>query len=261
MVAVGRKRGKFPVYWFAAAVPYQNDMIDRLSLTMDVFGISVSYRTFVLLKSWNSQIYFLVFPEEWEIMAKDLRIQKTKQNIGAALLKLLKTKDPQHITVRDICQEAQCSRNTFYAHYYSKYALFEAICTEIVDELCRSFTYNDFDYKYVRENGFGTEIIFAAGKKRDVLTVLLHSDNGDKLQKELRDRLFHLEVDTSKKLFHWKEVPQEFFLAAQYHIGGVVNFLTSWLKDFPDMPVEEAAHLHAAENTQVANWMIEKFGN
>lgn len=193
-------------------------------------------------------------------MAEDLRIQKTKRNISRALLKLLKEKDLQHITIHDICQEAMCSRNTFYAHYYSKYALFEAICTETVDELCRSFSYSDFDFQYTRENGFGTEIIYAAEKNREVLTVLLDSDSGDQFQKELRDKLFHLEIDSAQKMFHWNEVPVEFYLAAQYQIGGVVNFLTAWLKDFPDMPVEKAARLHAAENTQVANWVIQTYG-
>lgn len=193
-------------------------------------------------------------------MAEDLRIQKTKKNIGSALLNLLKEKDLQHITVRDICQEAQCSRNTFYAHYYSKYALFDTICANVVDELCQSFTYSGFEFQYVRENGFGTEIIYAAGKNRDVLTVLLHSDSGEKLQRELRDRLFHLEIDSALKLFHWKEVPRNFYLTAQYQVGGVVNFLISWFKDFPDMPVEEAARLHASENTQVANWIIQTYG-
>lgn len=193
-------------------------------------------------------------------MAEDLRIRKTKMNINAALLKLLKEKDLQHITIRDICQEALCSRNTFYSHYYSKYALFETICTEVVNDLCRSFTYSDFDFKHATENGFGTEIIYAADKNREVLTILLGSDSGDQFQKELRDKLFHLEIDSSQKLFHWEEVPRDFFLAAQYQIGGVVNFLTSWIKDFPDMPVEEAARLHAAENTQVANWVIQTYG-
>jgi len=55
----------------------------------------------------------------------DLRVQKTVSALLAAICVLLDKRNFIHITVNDICEEAQISRATFYAHYNDKYDLLE----------------------------------------------------------------------------------------------------------------------------------------
>ena len=47
----------------------------------------------------------------------DIRIIKTRRAIQAAFLKLMKEKGFTAVTVKDIIQEAEINRSTFYAHY------------------------------------------------------------------------------------------------------------------------------------------------
>ncbi|EHI75234.1 TetR family transcriptional regulator [Streptococcus criceti] len=50
-------------------------------------------------------------------MKKDLRFEKTEKNLQEAFLHLLQAKDLTKISVKEICQLAQVSRNAFYQHY------------------------------------------------------------------------------------------------------------------------------------------------
>lgn len=55
----------------------------------------------------------------------DLRYERTRKNILAAMTRLLQTKSFEQITVTNICQEAEISRSGFYLHYVDKYDLVE----------------------------------------------------------------------------------------------------------------------------------------
>jgi AcrR family transcriptional regulator len=57
----------------------------------------------------------------------DPRVRRTRLLLQEALVRLLKKKGFDEITVQDIAEEATINRATFYAHYPDKYALLE--CT------------------------------------------------------------------------------------------------------------------------------------
>lgn len=64
---------------------------------------------------------------------QDLRVIKTRRNIRASFIRLLKGKSFSAITVQDILDEALINRTTFYRHYDSKYALAEELNGEILE--------------------------------------------------------------------------------------------------------------------------------
>ena len=47
----------------------------------------------------------------------DRRIRKTKAQLRAGLAKLMKEKNINEITVRELVDEADINRSTFYLHY------------------------------------------------------------------------------------------------------------------------------------------------
>lgn len=65
----------------------------------------------------------------------DLRIKRTQKSIKEAFFKLVKEKGFDHISVKDITNEAMISRNTFYLHYSDKYDLLNKICDDLVRKL------------------------------------------------------------------------------------------------------------------------------
>ena len=67
----------------------------------------------------------------------DPRVKRTRQLLERALLDLLREKDLQAITVCDIAEQATVNRATFYAHFETKYALFDYIVRQSFQQALR----------------------------------------------------------------------------------------------------------------------------
>ena len=54
----------------------------------------------------------------------DLRIRRTRERLGAALVALIEEKAIDKVTVREVLERAKVGRSTFYVHYQDKDDLF-----------------------------------------------------------------------------------------------------------------------------------------
>ena len=76
----------------------------------------------------------------------DARKRYTQMVLKQSLLKLLKEKPVNKITVKEVCELAQLNRATFYAHYSDCFAMLESIEKELIGAFERSLRYvNSFD--------------------------------------------------------------------------------------------------------------------
>jgi len=69
----------------------------------------------------------------------DLRVLKTKSLFHQTLVKLLKDKPLESISVSEICKLANVNRGTFYLHYDQKENLFEEYFMEVMKDLEDSY--------------------------------------------------------------------------------------------------------------------------
>lgn len=67
----------------------------------------------------------------------DARIVKTRRDLRAALLSLLRKDKFDKISVSDICAEAMVNRMTFYKHYKDKYDLLNDVIVNVKDNILR----------------------------------------------------------------------------------------------------------------------------
>lgn len=65
---------------------------------------------------------------------KDIRFYKTRERIKDAMIRLLKEKSFDQITVKNICDYAEISRSGFYLHYLDKYDLVEKHQIELITQ-------------------------------------------------------------------------------------------------------------------------------
>ena len=74
------------------------------------------------------------------------RVRLSKMLLKNALIKLLKEKPVNKITVKELCELSQINRATFYTHYSDCFALLESIENELIDAFEQSLRYvNSFD--------------------------------------------------------------------------------------------------------------------
>lgn len=121
----------------------------------------------------------------------DRRILKTKQKLKEALVRLLKDKPFEHITVTELCRESGTSRITFYTYYGDKYDLAD----DYFQDMLLSAT-GDFE-RLQRENN-------PAGSPAEGYCNLL--DAILDLHREYGDFFRHLSEQESPALynsFHW----------------------------------------------------------
>lgn len=75
----------------------------------------------------------------------DLRVIKTRANIKAVFLELLKKKPPEKITVKELAEQALINKGTFYLHYQDIYALYADVIEDKIAAFCDAITfYDDF---------------------------------------------------------------------------------------------------------------------
>ncbi|MCI8402032.1 MAG: TetR/AcrR family transcriptional regulator [Lachnospiraceae bacterium] len=68
------------------------------------------------------------------------RYHDTEIRMEAAMLKLMKHTEPEKITVRKICEQAQVNRSTFYAHFIDIFDMLDKMEAELGKELMERYT-------------------------------------------------------------------------------------------------------------------------
>ena len=66
---------------------------------------------------------------------EDVRITKSKKSLREAVAKLLSTQQFASLTVKQICQEADVNRMTFYKHYSDKYDLLDDCLQQVRNDI------------------------------------------------------------------------------------------------------------------------------
>ncbi len=65
----------------------------------------------------------------------DRRVRKTKAQLRAGLARLMQKKSIKEITVKELVDEVDINRSTFYLHYSDIYQMLESIESELMDEV------------------------------------------------------------------------------------------------------------------------------
>lgn len=170
-------------------------------------------------------------------MAEDLRVQKTKRALRAALLDLMKEKPIDAITTTELCRRAEVNRNTFYAHYSSPFLLLQTIEDEYISEVLSMVeeTTRHEDYETMLRT-----VCLSIHENRE-LTALLFSGNGDR---SYLDRVVWVTHERVMEI--WKNsdtrLPQEDLeLLYNYVTFSVRECIVRWTKDGFTIPPEELA--------------------
>jgi AcrR family transcriptional regulator len=156
----------------------------------------------------------------------DLRVRRTHKLLWESLLKLMKEREFESVSVKDICEQAMVHRTTFYNHYEDKYDLLKCGMRETYEKLMA-------ESNIVDENDSAYQTFFThVMMHRALYQVMLCGNGASIFQSWLRDRFAESlviklqQVELSGK--RW-DVPLP--MLAHFYSGAVVSTLTWWISN------------------------------
>lgn len=164
-----------------------------------------------------------------EIKKMDRRVKYTKMVIKESFVKILKQKPISKISIKEICDDADINRATFYAHYLDQYDLLQQIENEIITDINRYLSSYDFKSEKDVPVDLIEKILEYIRENSELFDLLLNSNGDMQFQQEITNIIGQqhfssmlesnsLSKEDSEYIFH--------FLAS-----GSVGVIQKWLKD------------------------------
>lgn len=159
----------------------------------------------------------------------DRRVKYTKMVLKESLIKLLSHKDISHITIKEICEDADINRATFYAHFTDQYDLMRKIENELfqnVSVYLEGYTHNEANLDRVEM----VEKIFEYLKQNAQLCRLFLGERGDiDFQKRIMTLIYEKNIDELMNAQGVSKETAEYIYA--FTITGCLGAIQKWLDD------------------------------
>ncbi len=168
---------------------------------------------------------------------QDKRSVRTRKLIKLALLKLVRTKEIDDITITELTALAGINRNSFYTHYDNVYNILDDINCDIIstiDSIVSKYTYNSFrDNPYPVMNEFSSVIT----NNKYFTEYLLFSRSSGELIKKLKENLCErfYNIYSSER---GNDRPYVKYMLA-FLVGGVIDVYQMWFSSEKDVSLEE----------------------
>lgn len=165
---------------------------------------------------------------------EDRRVKFTKMFLKESLIDLLEEKSIFKITIKEICENADINRATFYAHYSDQYHLLESIEEEYIEKIL-----NTIDQDAIHADStlnLVTDIVTFIYDNKKMSRILL-SDRGDlQFQKRIM-ALVHDNILSKMKDIEPNSL-EKTALISSFVISGCVGVIQHWfdsnLKSSPE---------------------------
>ncbi len=159
----------------------------------------------------------------------DRRVKYTKMVLKESFINLLEKKNISQISIKEICEDADINRATFYSHYSDQYDLLRKIEDELLDNVKSHLS--EFDQLIDSQYAVAiTEKIFEYIRENAKLCKLLLSERGDfNFQKRIMMLVYDkiiTEITENSKIS--KEDAEYVY---SFTITGCVGLVQKWLDD------------------------------
>ena len=166
----------------------------------------------------------------------DARIGKSKAELKKAFLNLLKNNAIDHISVLQICKEANITRGTFYKYYEDKYELLYEIILDI-RKLISSKYHEMIDSKRAEEDPDGclaelAELMINLCVENKAILTNLYADQDNAMVEYILKTAIDKFVKHVIELYSLKanlKYPSD--LISAIFVGGTANLVMEWLKN------------------------------
>ncbi|MBP0961993.1 MAG: TetR family transcriptional regulator C-terminal domain-containing protein [Oscillospiraceae bacterium] len=163
---------------------------------------------------------------------RDRRVRKTEEQLVKGLTKLMKTKSIKNITVRELADEVDINRSTFYLHYKDIFDMVEKIENELAANLIS--TLDELNNNHITQNillDFLSDTFETIYLNAELCAVLLSSNGDISFQKKLRDIIDTKTLEIVNTYLAGKATKDETVLITSFIINGILGIIATWLQN------------------------------
>lgn len=171
----------------------------------------------------------------------DRRIRKTKSQLRNGLAKLLHEKSIHEITVKELVEEVDINRSTFYLHYSDIYQMMESIEQELMQEIADAFQLHPGVAKTEDTLPFIRTIFSIIGEHKEVYSALIGTHGDMAFIYEMEK--FMAENCLVMKKRYKKEHKENLEYIYAFCLAGCVGLVKSWIHGERTETPEEMADL------------------
>ncbi|MDD3224350.1 MAG: TetR/AcrR family transcriptional regulator C-terminal domain-containing protein [Clostridium sp.] len=171
----------------------------------------------------------------------DRRVKYTKMVIRNSFIKLLKQKPISKITIKEICENADVNRATFYAHYQNQYDLLNKIEARLIDDINAYLSNYEFKDNMDIASKMLEKILDYVKENSDIFDILLISNGDMTFQNEFIKIITkqHFSPDTRSGSLSKEDAAYIFSFSS----SGSIGVIQKWLKDDMKKPTNKLAEL------------------
>jgi len=179
---------------------------------------------------------------------KDVRYYRTKERIIEAMIRLLKEKQFDQITVKDICKYAEVSRSGFYLHYLDKYDLAEKYQLEFIGHINK--TLHNLAQTNKNEKVFMLHVLYYLKNEGQLLALLISDHGSSEIQNQVKQII---KINALENVLSYINI--------QLETESEKNYLATFLSSAVFGVLQEWIHNGQKESPEVLVKMISKIIN
>ncbi|MFJ7934069.1 TetR/AcrR family transcriptional regulator [Sporosarcina sp. NPDC096371] len=177
---------------------------------------------------------------------EDRRVERTKETLRQTFKRLVKEKGYSQVKVKDIVEEANFNRTTFYVHYDCK----DDLANDLIDLEMTTFEYEFC--KPTRDNPLldltrmqpdGTDVFQYIVDNRDYYDLIIMEDYIPTIRESLLNKLQYIFQERMSFVSdEYAEINDDYFI--QYRSYGIYGFILEWIRnDYDASPSEMARRI------------------
>lgn len=169
----------------------------------------------------------------------DRRVRKTKTQLRNGLAMLMKEKSVGEITVKELVDQVDINKSTFYLHYPDISGLLYEIENDLAEEMERAIREHPIEKR--EDNGFYflQDIFQVLDNNREIVSALVGPYGDMRFIQKVEVILARNSREVLEQMFPEKSDQMDYFYA--YCLNGCLGFVKTWLADKKSCTPEFAA--------------------
>lgn len=167
----------------------------------------------------------------------DNRVRYTKMVLQQALLRILKKKHIDKVTIKEICEEAEINRGTFYLHYSIPNDLLLEIENQFIEDNMSFFTTYMTDSKEVNVL---SQLFACVLQNKDICKILMGKNGNPRFIDRLQELVYDSVVNEWRREFpKYSRIDLSYIF--DYIFTGSMRLILNWIENDNGLTIDDLA--------------------